>query len=105
MTYQLKKKMEFDVFNYVKNSNTSNGKVYVKIDKLLTRNMLIVLLNNKLPEGTYHNLDYFIFENADVCLKSVCEMYKTLQKMESYNTYCTLCLSMLEDKYEQECIS
>lgn len=99
--YQLKKELEFDVFN---NNKTilSNRKVYVNIDKLFTRDMLFVLMKSKLPDGTNYDVNYFVFKNVEVCMKSVCEMYKRLQKMKKYHAYSTLCLSMLEDAYEQD---
>lgn len=95
--------MEFDVFNYVSNKSlASDGKVYVKMDKLFTRDMLVVLMKHKLPKGTSYNIEYFVFQNVDVCIRSICIMYRTLQKMQKYNEYCTLCLSMLEDTFEQQ---
>lgn len=106
MTYhhQLKKELEFDVFNYVNNKSLNipnvNGKVYVRIDKLFTRDMLQLLMKNKLPDGTYYNVEHFVFQNVDNCLKSVCEMFETLQLFDKYNEYSTLCLSMLKDTYE-----
>lgn len=106
MTYhhQLKKELEFDVFSYVNNKRVNipnvNGKVYVRIDKLFTRDMLQLLMKNKLPNGTYYNVEHFVFQNVDNCLKSVCEMFETLQLFDKYNEYSTLCLSMLKDTYE-----
>lgn len=108
MTYhhQLKKDLEFDVFSYVNDKEVNvpnvNGKVYVKIDRLFTRDMLQLLMRNKLPDGTNYNVEHFVFQNVDNCVKSVCEMYKTLQNIKKYNEYCTLCLSMLEDTYEHK---
>lgn len=102
-SHELRKKMEFDVFSYTSDKSlVSDGKVYVKMDKLFTRDMLVALMKHNLPKGTSYNIEYFVFPNVDVCMNSVYEMYRTLQKMQKYNEYCTLCLSMLEDTFEQE---
>lgn len=98
MTYYRKKELEFDVFNYVKNTNMFQGKVYVQINKLFTQDMLVVLFKSKLPKGTRYNADYFVFENIDICMKSICEMYKSLQNIKKYQDYSTLCLSMLQQE-------
>lgn len=94
----MKKDLEFDVFNYVKNTNTFQGKVYVQINKLFTQDMLVVLFKTKLPKGTRYNVDHFMFENVDTCMKSICEMYKSLQNIKKYQEYSTLCLSILQQE-------
>lgn len=99
----LNKDLEFDVFNYVDNKHYKrNGKVYVRIEKLFTREMLLVLLKTQLPTGTKYNIDHFVFQNVDVCMTSICEMYKSLQKIKKFTEYSTVCLSMLKDTEEEK---
>lgn len=99
MTCQQKKCLEFDVFAYSKSDRNVSpaGKVYVKINKLVTRDMLTILLKHKLPKGMNYNIDYFVFQDVNFCLQSICEMFRTLQKVNKYNEYSTLCLSMLDE--------
>jgi hypothetical protein len=109
MTYhhQLETKLEFDVFEYLRIGSKSDNqiktqKIYVRIDKLFTEKMLSILLKHRLPNGAQYYVNYFVFEDVDICMHCLYKMYEVLQQTSKYRAYATSFMLRFEARKKKD---